>query len=239
MNHLKDNLLHKPSIELLRQVQQAGFIDSSNGEKIPFEDQMDEVSYAAIYEVLRLIRPDHVLELGFAHACSTLFMLQALFDNEKGDLISVDPLQLLQYKSGGLRLVEKSGFGNLHQHLNGPSEIVLPQLLLKSYKFQFILIDTTHQFDQTILEFFYCDKLLPPGGVVALHDYELLSVRAACNFIEANLNYKLHASHQDNLRMLQKTANDHRNWYEFVPFEVPKGNQAVTFETPTLHKKDG
>ena len=41
-----------------------------------------------------------VLELGFAHACSTLYMLQALADNEKGMLISVDPLRLTHYKGG-------------------------------------------------------------------------------------------------------------------------------------------
>ncbi|MDA8137437.1 MAG: class I SAM-dependent methyltransferase [Desulfobacteraceae bacterium] len=230
--HLSD----KPSIQLLQAARQSGTIQDPQGRNIPFEDQLDEDAYAALYEVIRAMQPETVLELGFAHGCATLYMLQALSDNQKGALISVDPLQAAQYHSGGIKNVERAGFSKIHQHLNGPSQIVLPQLLLKNFRYEFIFIDTTHQFDQTIMELYFCDKLLPVGGVVALHDYQLLSIRSACNFFESNLNYRLHASHRANLRILQKTANDSRKWYDFVPFEVPKDNQALAILHADRHK---
>ncbi len=65
---------------------------------------------------------------------------------------------------------------------------------------------------------------------MAFHDYSLLSVKSACNFVETNLNYRLHPSHCDNLRVIQKVGVDDRKWYYFVPFEVPKGNQSLQFE---------
>lgn len=69
-----------------------------------------------------------------------------------------------------------------------------------------IYIDTNHMFDQTMVEIFFADKLLKVGGTLIFDDYGLLSVRAACNFLETNYNYRLSADHSDRIRTYTKTA---------------------------------
>ncbi len=64
---------------------------------------------------------------------------------------------------------------------------------------------------------------------MAFHDYGLLSVKSACNFVETNLNYRLHPSHSDNLRVIQKVGDDDRKWYYFVSFEMSKGQSVISF----------
>lgn len=225
-----DSLKSKPAFQLLEEVKRTGIVYDMEGNPSPFEDQIDHESYLSLYQIIRSIKPGMSLELGFAHACSTLYMLQSLADNGAGMLISVDSLGLTHYKGCGLKNVERSGLQNFHKYINGASQIVLPQLLVQQFKCDFVFIDTSHQFDQTIMECYYCDKLLKVGGIMAFHDYRLLSVKSACNFVESNLNYRLHPSHSDNLRVIQKVGHDNRVWHYFVPFEVPKGNQSLEFE---------
>ena len=209
-----------------------GIVYDMQGNPCPFEDQIDHESYLALYQIMRSLKPDMSLELGFAHGCSTLYMLQGLADNGKGTLISVDSLELTHYKGGGIKNIERAGFQHIHKHIILPSQFALPQLAVQNFKCDFVFIDTSHQFDQTIVESYYCDKILKVGGIMAFHDYRLLSVKSACNFVETNLNYRLHPSHSDNLRVIQKVGVDDRDkkWYYFVPFEVPKGNQSLRFE---------
>lgn len=223
-------LSEKPAFKVLEEVRRTGIVYDKQGNPFPFENQIDHESYLDLYQIIRSIKPSMALELGFAHGCSSLYILQALADNGNGTLISMDHLQLKVYKEGGLTNVGRSGLQSFHQFINERSQFVLPQLCMQQFRCNFVFIDTSHQFDQTIVESYYCDKLLNVGGIMAFHDYDLFSVKAACNFVEANLNYRLHPSQGVNLRVLQKTDVDHRRWHYFVPFEVPKGNQSLQFE---------
>jgi hypothetical protein len=67
------------------ELKRTGIVYDIQGNPCPFENQIDDhESYLALYQIMRSFKPDMALELGFAHGCSTLYMLQGLADNGKG-----------------------------------------------------------------------------------------------------------------------------------------------------------
>ena len=58
--------------------------------------------------------------------------------------------------------MECSGLQSFHKYLNDASEIVLSRLLILQFEFDFIFINTSHQFDQTIVECYYFE--VPKGN---------------------------------------------------------------------------
>src|SRR3989442_14227021 len=51
---------------------------------------MHSVKGPLLYHVVRLLRPERVLETGVASGVSSLFVLKALSDHSKGSLLSID-----------------------------------------------------------------------------------------------------------------------------------------------------
>ena len=175
-------------------------------------------------ELHRLVtetKPRLALEVGFLHGYSTLHLLQGLADNGTGRLVSIDPGQFGEYARGvGLMNVRRAGLDRYHAFMDAPSQFALPDLCQKAIACDLAFIDGNHLLDFTVLEFFYIDKMLRVGGVMAFHDYQNPSVFAAVNYIEANFPYDVSPCSTRNLRNLVKRENDSRPWYYFVPFRV-------------------
>ena len=55
---------------------------------------------------------------------------------------------------------------------------------------QFVDIDGWHTFDYVLLDFFYIDKMLVTGGVVAFNDCALGGVRRATVFLRSHRRYR-------------------------------------------------
>ena len=55
----------------------------------------------------------------------------------------------------------------------------------------FAFIDGWHTFDFALVDFFYVDRLLRPGGVVVLDDTDFPSVWKLCRYIVSNRAYKV------------------------------------------------
>jgi predicted O-methyltransferase YrrM len=60
---------------------------------------------------------------------------------------------------------------------------MLPELNKRGVTIDFVFIDGMHTFDYTVLDLFYADKLLRPGGIICLHDMELPSKRKAFSYL--------------------------------------------------------
>ena len=72
-----------------------------------------------------------------------------------------------------------------------PSHLQLPKLLDTGTRIDFAFLDGQHLFDYVLLECFYVDLMLPVGGVVALDDPWMDSVRKAAVFLVRNRRYRL------------------------------------------------
>jgi hypothetical protein len=87
----------------------------------------------------------------------------------------------------GEAMIQRAGYRELHSFLERFPEEVLPDLP----RLQFALIDSSHLFDHTILEFVLIDKKLDVGGILALHDTWTPSIQAVGRFILANRAYEI------------------------------------------------
>jgi predicted O-methyltransferase YrrM len=156
---------------------------------------IDAESGLLLQRVIREVRPERTLEIGFAYGISTLFICEALasLSNEAKHTV-IDPFQKGKWRGLGLRNVADAGFANLLDFREEPSEVALPRLLFEQQRFEFAFIDGLHRFDQVMLEFYYVNRLLRPGGVVVFDDANRRSVNRAIRHALTYPCYQLFAA---------------------------------------------
>jgi predicted O-methyltransferase YrrM len=156
------------------------------GNAHPLESNVSQAEALSLYTAVRKLRPDFSVEIGLAHGVSALAILAAISANGTGHHYVIDPFQA-NYGYCGEAMIQRAGYRDLHSLLERFPEEVLPTL--PGIKFAFI--DSSHLFDLTLLEFVLIDKKLEVGGVVALHDTWMPSMRAALRFILGNRAYAI------------------------------------------------
>lgn len=133
-----------------------------------------------LQRLIRDLRPARTLEIGLAYGVSTLFICEALADvSPDARHVVIDPFQRGKWQGLGLRNVHDAGFGSMVDFCDEASEIVLPRLVSAGQRLDFVFIDGLHRFDQVMVEFYYVNRLLRPGGVVAFDDADRRSVSRA------------------------------------------------------------
>lgn len=190
---------YQPAVELpmklnptLQEIFDTGHVrDAEGNEYEAFPTAINRDEGTAIYETIVKNRATRTLEIGLGFGVSTLFICQALEDLGGGRHIGLDPFQIEGYHDVGLANVERAGYGAMftfHKHF---SQDLLPQFLINGDKFDFILIDGHHTFEQIMLDFYYSEKIIEVGGLIMFHDVVYPSVRKALTFILRNLNFEL------------------------------------------------
>jgi predicted O-methyltransferase YrrM len=118
------------------------------------------------------IRPMTTLEVGMAYGVSTLFLCDALQRTSGGRAVhyALDPFQSTLWRGIGRRHVVEAGYESMVRVIEERSEFALPDLLRTGVHLDFALIDGWHTFDQVMLEFYYVNRMLNVGGVVAFDD---------------------------------------------------------------------
>jgi predicted O-methyltransferase YrrM len=132
-----------------------------------------------LYEFVRETRPAEVLELGFAHGTSSVYIAAALQDCGSGMLTTIDRESAL------------SRIPNIHEllALTGLESYVHPIFAERSYTwelmkmieqrtkgglteplFDFCFLDGAHAWDDDGFAFFLVDKLIKPGGWLLFDD---------------------------------------------------------------------
>jgi predicted O-methyltransferase YrrM len=131
-----------------------------------------------------------VLEVGMGSATSSLVILSALSHAGGRRLTSIDPFQTQTFARDGANRIATAGFGHLHRLIEKPDYLALPELLAAGERFDVVLVDGYHSFDYTLLDVFYADLLLRPGGVLAVHDSSWPAVLATLRFVEKHKDYR-------------------------------------------------
>ena len=73
------------------------------------------------------------------------------------------------FRARGDQCVARAGF-RFFELIEQPSEIVLPALLSAGKSYDMALIDGLHTADQTLLDFYYLDRMLRSGGILVIDD---------------------------------------------------------------------
>jgi predicted O-methyltransferase YrrM len=146
----------------------------------------------ALYRTVRKEQPRLVVEIGMAFGASSIAMLTALDENGgDGQLISIDPHQHGDgWKGLGVANVERAGLAHRHRLIEEPDFLALPVLVRDQMQVEFAYIDGWHTFDYTLLDFFYVDKLLRVGGVVAFNDCHYPAVEKVTKFVVRHRRYR-------------------------------------------------
>lgn len=131
-----------------------------------------------ICDLITRNRPRKTLEIGCAFGISSLFICDALRRTESDFVhIIIDPFQHEDWHGIGVGNLEKAGFSGRYHLIEKRSEIALPELLDSGEKFDFAFIDGWHTFDQTLVDFFYLNKMLNTNGLIVFDDAKWRSVR--------------------------------------------------------------
>lgn len=133
------------------------------------------------------------LETGVAYGVSTLAICSALSDlRDAGSsckLFGADPCQFTDYDGTALESLRRTGLSGLFELLEGPSHLMLPQLIERGIKVDFAFIDAWHTFDYTLIDVFLADKLLRPGGFLLMHDYVMPSKKKVWRYLLSHRKY--------------------------------------------------
>jgi len=153
-----------------------------------------------LQRIVRRLDPTVSLEIGLAYGLSALFICDALNIRKGTQHIVIDPNQLtawdgselsLTWQGIGIANVQRAGFGDIVRLIEAPSFRALPQLEQAGQRIDFAFIDGWHTFDFALVDFFYIDRMLNVGGVVAFDDSSWPSIRKVCRFVRTNLSYSV------------------------------------------------
>ena len=131
------------------------------------------------------------IEIGLGYGLSALFIGEALLSG--GDVsarhVAVDPYQSTRFADCGLQFLEEAGLVDLVEFHAEESQIALPRLLAEGRTFDLAFVDGNHRFDRVFLDVIYLGRLVRPGGVVFVDDYQLPAVAHAAAFCLTNLGW--------------------------------------------------
>lgn len=209
---------------VLKEMLGSGSSYTLTGDSIPIHSNLPLAYAEALYEAVRRVRPSVVLEVGMAFGVSTLAILSALCDSgPNGRLISIDPHQCSGvWKGVGVAAVARAALNARHEMLEDYDYKELPRLLASGLKIDFAYIDGWHTFDYTLLDWWYVDKMLPVGGVVAFNDCGWPAIDKVIRFVLSHRRYHemdvglpvefvTQGLKRELLRRL--TFGDKRHWY--------------------------
>lgn len=182
---------------VLERILKEGTVSDDYGNVRPLGVNISREEGEFLQRIIRELRPSVTFEVGLAYGVSTLYICQALREVGGRRHIVCDPDQFGGIGAGfagiGLKNVRDAGYEDLVEFHGVSSHALLPELERRGERIGFAFVDGWHTFDYTFVEFFYIDRILSPGGVIAFDDVHYPGVRSVCRYVLRNRAYGLHA----------------------------------------------
>ena len=136
-------------------------------------------------------RAEHTIEVGLGYGVSALFACEGLLAVGRAGArhVVIDPHQDGRFAGCGLQFLAEAGVAHMVEHHAEESQVVLPRLLGQGSRFDLAIVDGNHRFDAVFVDLYYLGRLLRPGGIVFLDDYQLPGVARAAAFFLANCGW--------------------------------------------------
>lgn len=183
---------------MLSEILRTGRVQKPSGEAVEVHSSISAGEGAFLQSLVDELRPRTSLEVGLAFGISALHICDALARVDARRHIVIDPNQLGgewgdSWEGVGLENLKRAGYEELIEFHGEPSFRVLPRLEAAGTELDFAFVDGWHTFDYTLLDFFYVDRMLRPGGVLVIDDAQWPSVRKAIRYALTNRGYRVRA----------------------------------------------
>jgi predicted O-methyltransferase YrrM len=132
----------------------------------------------------------NTIEVGCANGISSIYICSGIATKADPSHTAIDPFQTGHYHGRGAANVARAGFPFFDVIEQG-SEIALPALLNSGKTYDMALIDGLHTADQTLVDFYYLDRMIPVGGIIVIDDVNARAVNKIAHYISTYPNYRL------------------------------------------------
>jgi predicted O-methyltransferase YrrM len=161
---------------------------SENGDEIPQHSQVSLRYAHFVYQMVKLLRPLQVLEIGMANGISSAFIAKARQSyarrGEAQSHVIIDPFQSTQWKGAGKALLKRLNLECGVEILEDYSYSAVPLLERKGCLFDFVFIDGNHCMDYTLADVLVTDRVLRIGGIIAIDDSTDFGVKMAVPYLD-------------------------------------------------------
>jgi len=175
----------------------------------------------------RVVREDaaRTIEIGLGYGISALYLCEGLLTNGSAHArhIAIDPHQATRFADCGRQFLDDAGVADMVELHAEESQIVLPRFLHEGRRFDLAFVDGNHRFDGVFVDLVYLGRLVRPGGIVFVDDYQLPAVARAASFFVTNLGWTIEEvsaadEHHQWAVLRISTAPDTRRFDDFVDF---------------------
>ena len=189
LDHLKSEFA-KLDEYINRQYVNSNFLKDNPAGRLGRESQPHAGYF--LYIIVRILKPDIFVETGVSGGESSTFILQAMEDNNKGQLYSIDFPQAIVEK--GLTTISPEGKSSgwlipdnfKHRwHLTlGKSEEVLQPLLKKLGQIDIFFHDSLHTYKHMLFEYNTCWDYLKDNGILISDDIIVMNGKGHSPFVD-------------------------------------------------------
>lgn len=165
---------------------------SSKGELVDFHSGINEPEALMLIKAINDKKPERTIEIGLAMGASAICFTDAASKINPGSMhYAIDPNQFTDYGGVGVRMIADAGLANNFKLIEGKTHEVFHYFLENKIRVDMAFIDGWHTFDYTFVDFFFIDKILNDGGILAFHDMYGLSKQKVLRFIKTHRDYEV------------------------------------------------
>ena len=178
--------------KVIDQIRQEKTVTADDGQIYPIRQFPIDATEGRFLTQFIASRPGitRTLEVGCAYGLSSLHITAALEGRPGAHHVIIDPFQSTTWHGIGVANLDRAGV-DFYELLEQPSELALPELLRDGARFDLVFIDGLHSFDQTLLDLYYANRLIGPGGYIVIDDAIWPSVSKAVSHVAAYPCYKM------------------------------------------------
>lgn len=182
--------------EVLAEILETDQFTGPDGELLSVRAHISEAQGDMLQSIVRELKPRVSLEVGLAYGVSALFICDALktVGGERHMVIDSHQMTPVWNNGAGLHNLKLAGHESLIDFYGEESQRVLPELEANGEKIDFAFVDGAHTFDHALIDFFYIDRMLNVGGIIAFDDVGFPCIEKVCRFILKNRNYRVHST---------------------------------------------
>ena len=139
----------------------------------PLAHTMDDTSSLLLYSLCKIMKPEKIVETGVANGKSTSYILQALNDNNKGTLYSIDPVVRPWQSVKMVGSMIPNRLKNRWKFVEGESSKKLEPLLRSTGSIDIFYHDSLHTYKNMMYEFRTSWPFIKKNGILISDDIYL------------------------------------------------------------------